>query len=119
MPDTLHLRSAVIGGQTAPDDYSVIDAGHVVGRIRRASERIEPNTLRGSLSALGHGERRVGLSSNARMALTEDRSGDLSRMLGRRVGRPRHPAAVALVLASAGGHADGVSWYTKPLKERG
>jgi hypothetical protein len=36
---TLLLRHAVIGGQTARDDYVVIDAGHAVGRLRRATER--------------------------------------------------------------------------------
>ena len=36
---TLLLRRAMIGGQTARDDYVVIDAGQVVGRLRRASER--------------------------------------------------------------------------------
>lgn len=35
----LALRLTVIGGETAPNDYTVIDAGQPVGRIRRAAER--------------------------------------------------------------------------------
>jgi hypothetical protein len=35
----LTLRLAVIGGQTAPDDYSVLEDGAVIGRILRATER--------------------------------------------------------------------------------
>ncbi|WP_316184768.1 hypothetical protein [Bradyrhizobium sp. SZCCHNRI1003] len=34
MPDAWRLRPTVIGGETAPDDYVVIDAeGRVIGRI--------------------------------------------------------------------------------------
>jgi hypothetical protein len=34
----LTLRKCVIGGETAPDDYSVIEDGTRIGRIRRAAE---------------------------------------------------------------------------------
>lgn len=37
----LTLRLTVIAGETAPDDYTVIEDGHPVGRIRRAVERTD------------------------------------------------------------------------------
>ena len=38
-PDTqtLHPRPAIMGGQRAPDDYDVIDAGNIVGLADRLS----------------------------------------------------------------------------------
>lgn len=38
MPD-LFLRRCVIGGTAAPDDYSVIEDGNVIGRIYRSDQR--------------------------------------------------------------------------------
>ncbi|MBR0712723.1 hypothetical protein [Bradyrhizobium liaoningense] len=36
----LTLRPCRIGGQTAPDDYSILDDGELIGRIRKATERV-------------------------------------------------------------------------------
>jgi hypothetical protein len=36
---SLFLRLAVIGGQTAPDDYTVLEDGTPIGRIHRSTER--------------------------------------------------------------------------------